>query len=252
MNKHWVLGLVVLVTLAACSRSTQLTVQAVAVGADGEVVARNQQVIRLLPYDRDSLFEALAASASEPEPQPPRDLIDLRDTVAVAQEQWTQAEGAWNDMRDQMQQLSDRMQNMNRASTEYAQAYRRFDELDRQVRRLDRDKQRYFESFTALQGQYRARADSFNAVYEAWGDVAFDQYGEIVDSMLEAKGFEELVDTTDAGGWAYFRVPRGNWWVHTRAALVFEELYWNVLYRSAGGADTLVLNNANAEVRPIF
>lgn len=252
MNKHWVLGLALLVTLTACSRSTQLAVQAVAEGTDGEEMPRNQQVIRLLPYDRDSLFEMLATTASDPEPQPPRDLIDLRDSVAVAQEEWTTAEAAWNDMRSQMQQLSDRMQNMDRASNEYAQAYRRFDDLDRQVRRLDRDKQGYFESFTALQGQYRARADSFNAVYEAWGDAAFDRYGEIVDSLLEARDIEELVDTTEAGGWALFSVPRGSWWVHTRAALVFEELYWNVPYQSAGGADTLVLNNANAQRRPIF
>jgi hypothetical protein len=142
MNKHWVLGLALLVTLTACSRSTQLAVQAVAEGTDGEEMARNQQVIRLLPYDRDSLFEVLATTASDPEPQPPRDLIDLRDSVAVAQEEWTTAEAAWNDMRSQMQQLSERMENMDRASNEYAQAYRRFDDLDRQVRRLDRDKQR--------------------------------------------------------------------------------------------------------------
>ena len=252
MNKHWVLSLAVLVTLTACNRSTQLAVRAVSEGTDGEEVARNQQVIRLLPYDRDSLFRVLATSASEPEPQPPTDLINLRDSVAVAQDQWTRAEGAWNDMRSQMQQLTDRMENMNRASTEYAQAYRQFDDLDRQVRRLDRDKQRYFESFTALQGQYRARADSFNAVYEAWGDIAFDRYGEIVDSLLEARDIEELVDTTDTGGWAFFSVPRGTWWVHTRAALVFNELYWNVTYPSTGGVDTLVLNNANAQIRDIF
>ncbi|MGD8867580.1 MAG: hypothetical protein PVI01_08110 [Gemmatimonadales bacterium] len=252
MNKHWVLSLGLLVMLAACGRSTQLAVQAVSEGADGEEVAYKQQVIRMLPYDRDSIFATLAASAPEPEPQPPNDFMLLRDTVASAQEQWVDAEAAWNDMREQMQQLSDRMQNMDRASNEYAQAYRRFDDLDRQVRRLEREKQQYFETFTALQEQYRARADSFNAVYQAWSDAAFDGYGEIVDSLLEARGVEELIDTTDANGWAYFSVPRGTWWAHTRAALVFEELYWNVRYQSAGGADTLILNKSNAEIRPIF
>lgn len=252
MNKHWVLGLGFLVTIAACGRSTQLAVHAVSEGAEGEEVARNQQVIRMLPYDRDSIFAVLSASASEPEPQPPSDLIALRDTVAEAQEQWVDSEAAWNDMRSQMQQLSDRMQNMDRASNEYAQAYRRFDELDRQVRQLDRAKQRYFETFTDLQEQYRARADSFNAVYQAWSDAAFDTYGEIVDSLLEVRGLEELSDTTEADGMAYFTLPRGNWWIHTRAALVFEELYWNVPYQSTGGVDTVTLDNSNAQVRPIF
>lgn len=252
MNKHWVLGLGFLVTIAACGRSTQLAVHAVSEGANGEEVARNQQEIRVLPYDRDSIFAALSATASEPEPKPPSDLIALRDTVAQEQEQWVNGEAAWNDMRSQMQQLSDRMQNMDRASNEYAQAYRRFDELDRQVRQLERAKQRYFDTFTELQAQYRARADSFNAVYQAWSDGAFDTYGEIVDSLLEARGLNELADTTEADGWAYFSLPRGKWWIHTRAALVFQELYWNVPYTSAGGVDTVTLNKANAQVRPIF
>jgi hypothetical protein len=34
--------------------------------------------------------------------------------------------------------------------------------------------------------------------------------------------------------------------------LVFEELYWNVPYESAGGADTLVIDESNAEIRPIY
>ena len=67
MNKHWVVGLAALVLLSACSRSTQLAVRAVASG-DGEEVARAQQVIRLIPYDRDSLFEALSSQVTESEP----------------------------------------------------------------------------------------------------------------------------------------------------------------------------------------
>ncbi|MEE9133924.1 MAG: hypothetical protein V3U13_10215 [Gemmatimonadota bacterium] len=251
MNKHWVLGLAALVLLSACGRSTQLAIRAVSSAGDGEEIPLAQQVIRLLPYDRDSIFDALADMASQSEPQPPANLVVLRDSVAFAQERWTQAEAAWNDMRSEMQDLSERMQDMNRTSNEYFQAYQRFDDLDVQVRRLDRDKQDYFEAFTELQHTYRSRADSFNAVVLAWGDMAFQDYGQIVDSLIELRG-EELVDTTDAAGWAHLTVPRGPWLIYTRSKLVFEELYWNIPYQSAGGADTLVLNNSNAEVRPLF
>jgi hypothetical protein len=251
MNKHWVLGLAVLATLTACGRSTQLAVRAVTTTEGGEEVGRSQEVIRLLPYDRDSIFAALTREASESEPQPPADLIALRDSVSNAQTRWTEAEASWNDIRSELQTLRDRMDAMNRSSREYANAYRQFDDLANQERRLDRDKQSYFESYTALQDAYGSRADSFNAVLQSWGDAAFESYGEIVDSLTEVLG-EELVDTTDAGGWALFSVPRGRWWVHTRAELVFEELYWNVPYESAGGADTLVLNASNARIRPIF
>ncbi len=250
MNKHWVMGVAVLLLLSACGRSTQLAVRAVADGGTDET-ALSQQVIRLLAYDRDSIFSHLASLATTPEPQPPEDLIQLRDSVAAAQMAWTDAEAAWNEGRSEMQALSTRMENMDRASNEYFEAYQEFDDLDATVRRLERAKQTYFETFTALQETYRTRADSFNVVTDTWADAAFEEFGAIVDSLIEARG-EDLVDTTDTNGWAYFRVPRGNWWVHTRSKLVFEELYWNVPYNSAGGTDTLVLNASNAESRPIF
>jgi hypothetical protein len=242
--------LAALVGLSACQRSTQLAVRAVAESGDEEV-ARQQEIIRLLPFDRDSLFTALAALATESEPEPPEYLVALRDSVSAARQLWTDSEAAWNDMRSEMQTLSEQMNEMNRASREYANAYRRFDELDRQIGRLERAKDNFFDTFTGLQDAYRTSADSFNAVLEAWGDRAFERYGEIVDSIIEVRG-EEMEDTTDAGGWAYFTVPRGTWWVYTRTTLVFEELYWNYAYESEGGVDTLVLRASNAEVRPVF
>lgn len=250
MNKHWVLGLAVLLLLTACQRSTQLAVYAVSEGEGEEATGLHQLEITLLPYDRDSIFEVLAQQASEPEPQPPQDLVDLRDLVSVAQERWRQSEASWNDIRSELQALNQRMEGMDRSSTEYFQLYRRFDDLDGQLRRLDREKQSYFDAYTALQSDYSTRADSFSAVLAAWEDIAFERYVEIVDSLLEAVG-EPLYDTTDVG-WAFFQAPRGRWWVYTRFELPFEELYWNVPYRSAGGADTLILNSANAKVRPIF
>ncbi len=252
MNKHWVLALAACVVFTACSRSTQLAIRAVSEGQGETEMGLAQLQIRLLPYDRDSLFAALTAQYGEPEPQPPADLLSLRDSISVAQERWRTAEADWNEQRSELEALSERMKAMSRTSREYAQAFRRFDQLDGQLRRLDREKTRFFERFTELQSAYRAKADSFNAVVLGWGDEAFETFNEIVDSLLEARGVEELYDTTDASGWAYVVVPRGQWWAHTRYELPFEELYWNVPYRSDGGADTLVLNKSNAELRPIF
>ncbi len=251
MNKHWVLGLVTLVALSACSRSTQLAVRAASEGAEGEVTGRAQLIIQALPYDRDSIFEALAAQSTQPEPQPPADLTELRDSVSVARQRWTDAEAAWNEIRSELQSLSEQMRGMDRSSTEYARLFSRFDQLDSQVGRLERTQTRYFDEFTELQGTYRARADSFNAVLQAWEERAFVDYGEVVDSLVEVLG-EVLEDTTDGSGWAFFSVPRGRWWIHTRSVLVFQELYWNVPIESAGGADTLVIDESNAEIRPIY
>lgn len=255
MNKHWVLHLTVLaglVPLTACGGATDLAVRATTATEGEEVRGLSQQVIRLLPYDRDSIFAVLSQRAETQEPQPPQDLLVLRDSVAAARERWQSAETDWNEIRSELQGLSERMQGMSRSSNEYFQAFRRFEDLDAQVGRLEREQRQAFDQFTSMDSLYRARADSFSAVVRAWGDEAFEGFGQIVDSLLEATGRQELWDTTGSQGWAEFRVPRGDWWIYTRTELVFDELYWNVPYESAGGPDTVVLNRSNAEVRPVF
>jgi hypothetical protein len=255
MSKHRLLGLllVTLAPLAACEGSGQLQVRAVSVGPDGEPQGLANLPVRMLPYDRDSIFEALEARAPEAEPQIPPDLLQLRDSVSTAQSRWREAEAAWNEARSELQSLADDMQGMNRASDEYFAAFERFERLDGQEQRLSSQKDRLFEQFTALQNRYSTRVDSISAVRTAWADRAFEDYNTIVDSLLEARGQEELWDTTDGSGWASFRASAGRWWVHTRYALPYEELYWNVPVDLAGGElDTLILDTANAELRPLF
>ena len=252
MNKHWVLGLIALVTLSACNRSADITVRVVT-SAGGEQQGQAQLPVRLLPYDRDSIFEAMTAEAERPEPEPPADLLALRDSIAEAQSRWRAAESNWNAVYSELKELSERMEGMNQSSNEYFQAYQRFDQLDAQERRLNQSKQQYFDEFTALQEQYQARADSFTAVLRTWEDETFTGYGEMVDSLLEARGQEELADTTGSAGYAQFNAPAGNWWVYTRTKLPFDELYWNVPIEVQGGQpDTIILEESNAERRPIF
>ncbi len=252
MNKRWVLGLVAATTLGACNRTSQVTVLAVSSG-DGDAVAHAQLTVRLLPYDRDAVFADMIAAAERSEPEPPADLLEIRDSIAVAQDRWRDAEAAWNNTYSELRSLSERMERMNQSSNEYFAAYGRFDNLDGQERRLRREKDRYFEQFTELQGQYTARADSFNAVLTTWEDVVFEGFGEVIDSLLEASGREEIWDTTDGGGAAQFAVPKGRWWIHTRAELPFEELYWNVPIDVTGGTtDTITIDKSNAESRLVF
>ncbi len=108
MNKHQVLFLVTLLTVGACKGPTQLAVRAASGGPEGKIVGRPQLVIRLLPYDRDSIFSVLTGRASRPEPQAPADLVELRDSIAVAQSRWRDAEASWNDSRSELQSISER------------------------------------------------------------------------------------------------------------------------------------------------
>ncbi|MGH7545904.1 MAG: hypothetical protein ACREKI_06950 [Gemmatimonadota bacterium] len=243
-----------LATLAGCSRSGELVVQA-AIGRDttGAATGIEKLVIDLLPFDRDSLFEALTRQAPTPEPPIPPDLMALRDSLAAARQLWTESESQWNVVRERLEALSQRMQGMNRRSREYLEAFSQFNELDGHERALARAKDEAFRQYEAFQKRYAASADSIKIVRFNWEDEAFARYGEIVDSLLEATGRQIHTDTTAGGGFAVFRVPAGRWYVYTRYELPFEELYFNIPVQiEAGGPDTLRLTRDTAEIRPLL
>lgn len=239
---------------SACSRSGDLVVHA-GFGRDaaGAPAGIDKLVIDLLPYDRDSIFEALARRADTPEPQIPADLLALRDSLAGARQLWTDAESQWNAVRDELLKLSENMKTMNRRSREYLQAFGRFTDLENQERALSRAKDQAFGQYERLQKRYSARADSIKIVRFNWEDEAFARYGEITDSLLKARGRQVYTDTTSGGGYAVFRVAAGRWYVYTRYELPFQEIYVNIPVRvEAGRTDTLRLTRDAAELRPLL
>jgi hypothetical protein len=205
-------------------------------------------VLTFLPYDRDSIFDALTERASEPEPQPPEDLVDQYEEVQEAQQTWREAESRWAVLRDSLKTLTQQMEGLDRRSREYLQLFERYNELEGQERQLNSQKDRLFERFDSLQKSTVSRADSMEAVIGAWEEVAFEDYTGITDSILEARGVEIQVDTTRADGYASVNLPGGEWWAYTRYQLPFEELYWNLRVDTLFG-DTIILSRENAEVR---
>lgn len=217
-------------------------------GGEGNVQPVADLPVQFLPYDRDSIFDALTAAAEEPEPQVPEALQEALDSVRVLQEQWREAETEWADVRDELQQLSNRLQNMDPRSREYRQLFERFNQLEGREQQLNQAKNQAFERFDSLQTATLERADSVRAVRDSWADIAYQDYVTIVDSILEAEGVEVREDTTDADGYATVSLPNRRWWVHTRTDVPFGELYWNVPVEPAE-TDTLVLDPENAERR---
>jgi len=234
--------------LAACGAG-ELTVQVLSEGAD-DVQPVADLPIELLPFDRDSLFAELAASADSPEPQVPADLRQEFDEVLALQETWRTAETEWNEVRDELRTLSDRLRGMDQRAREYRQLFEQFNAMEGRVGRLDRERQAAFDEFTARQTTTQVRMDSVRAVVESWEDVAFQDYADIETDLLEALGREIVQDTTDATGFVTRRLPGGTWWVHARVAIPAGELYWNVPTEASG--DTLRLSPDNAERRLAF
>lgn len=234
--------------LAACGGG-DVTLQVLTEGGD-ELQPVADLPVEFLPFDRDSLFETLAAEASEPEPQVPAQLRQEFDSVLVLQETWRVTEGRWNETRDSLRALSDRLRQMDQRAREYRQLFERFNAMEGRERSLNRQRESAFEAFTALQATNQQRMDSVRAVIESWEDIAFQDYADIEATLLEELGREIAYDTTDASGSLTRRLAGGTWWVHARVAIPAGELYWNVPTEST--TDTLRLTPDNAVRRLVF
>lgn len=247
-RKSTLLGIVLLLAVAVTACGDEVTVQVLQSpsGADTLSPVADAEV-EFLPFDRDSLFEAMTARTDEPEPEIPDTLRAMIEEVSDRQQEWRDADDEWQTLRDELRQIRQRMNGVNEASQEYRDLYERFTNLESRVNSLERSKEQAFERFDDLQQQTLSFADSIRILREAWADEAFRNYGEVVDSIVAERGAEIRYDTTDANGTVTRTLPSGEWWVHTRVSGPYEELYWNVLVPA--GADTLRLTPENAERR---
>lgn len=241
------LALVLSAGLAACGGS-QVAVHVADENPQGELQPQEDVVVDFLPYDRDSIFQALESQAAEPRPEIPDTLRSLYSEIIERQEEWRSAERQWQQWRDSLKALSSAMEGMNESSAEYKQMYSAFTDLEPKVQALNQQKNDAFQAFDSLQTRTLNFADSIQALRDTWAQTAYEGYIEITDSIVQARGREVVVDTTDAGGWVNVTLPGGQWWVHARTSRPFEEVYWNVPLDPAQ-TDTLRLTPDNAEIR---
>jgi hypothetical protein len=214
--------------------------------------ALSEVEVRLLPYDRDAVFDSIAAEYPIPEPEVPAELLAAREQVRAAQEELEEAQSRWSSLRDTLQQLSAAMQPLDRGGATYMVLFRDFTSLEEQLPAAERQADLAFARFDSLQrGSIRA-SDSMRIVQENWSVDAFAGVPDVFAAKVEASGLDVVVDTTDASGVAgqRLRVRPGQYWVHARYELPFVELYWNVPVTVARGEPVLVrLTRANAEER---
>lgn len=246
--KRATLGVLLLST--ACG-GTELTVNASVADAAGEASPIGNLEVQLLPYDRDLIFAEFEQRATEPEPQIPDSIVRLQQAMASAQDEWQQAETRWNAVRDSLKTLSDRLRDMNRTSGEYRVVFNAFNDLEREEGRLRGQSEQAFARFSDLQTQVNSVAEEIRIRRDEWASEAFTGVDSAIELALEQSAREELYDTTSAAGIATFEPPSGEWWVHARHDLPFEELYWNVAV-TVGSGDSVgvALTRENAEVRP--
>lgn len=205
--------------------------------------------VRIIPFDRDVVFDSLAQAYGQPEPPIPDSILRLQEAISQAQDEWQTAEARWNTLRDSLKTLSDRLQTLSRASGEYRVLFQDFADLEGQVNALEQRSRQAFQRFSGLQTQFASSAEEIRLLRAEWGDEAFKDVDMAFEAKVEELGREVVVDTTNAAGVVSVKVPAGEWWVHTRYELPFSELYWNVPV-TVEDSTHVRLTRENAQVRP--
>lgn len=243
------------VATAACGGGDVAVVAQLERAATGttemETVALSALPVRLLPYDRDLIFDSLSQAYPEPEPIIPDSIQDLQDRVVASQQEWREANREWMEVRDSLQTLSDTLSAMNQSDAEYFVMFQDFGDLEQRVGGLERQANGSFAEFDALQKRLNQQAREIELARRNWADEAFAPVDSIFPAREEEIGLEVRYDTTSTEGTVRFSgVEEGRWWVNARYERQFDELYWNVPVDVPGGEEVVVrLTEGNAEVR---
>lgn len=208
--------------------------------------------VQLVPFDRDVVFDSLAAEAPTPEPEIPPDLLDAREEICEAQERWQNLEARWNTLRDTLQTLTEELERYSRGEARYVALFREWEDLNARYNRVDRQVKQAFEEFRELQEASLEQSNQIRIQRDNWAEEAFADIGAIFLARLRQDGREMQFDTTSAQGVARFPdVEEGEWWVHARWEGPFNELYWNEPVTAVAGETVeLRLSRENAEERP--
>jgi hypothetical protein len=238
--------------LAACGDAEVIVhAQQIEASDGGETRALKDLPVRLLPYDRDALFDSLQAAHPTPQPAIPDTLLKLREAMAAAHAEWNRAEHSWGIMRDSLAKISKSLEGLSRAGGEYRVLYRDFQSLEPQEVAMRKQMDAAFARFTALQSEVVTQADEVRLLRESWEDEVYAPVDQLIYARLKELGRKEMADTTAATGVAQFKAAPGQWWVTARYDLPYEELYWNLPVEITRGEPTEVrLTRENAQVRP--
>jgi len=208
--------------------------------------------VRLYPFDRDQVFDSLAAAASRPEPPVPDSLAQARNRVQELQMDWQTSRTEWQTIRDRLQQINRDLEGMSRTDGRYVTLFNEFRDVEPRLNAAERGMNTAFEAFDSLQKGIIEQSEQIRITREDWADEAYADVTAVMDAKLAASGGDIIFDTTGAQGTVTLMdLKPGTYWISARHELPFDELYWNVQV-SVEGAEpvTVQLTRANATVRP--
>lgn len=203
-----------------------------------------------LPYDRDSVLASLEAGARSPRPATAR-LDSLFAGFRDPFNRYAAATARLGRLRDSAGALTARLDALPRSSPDYARLHAGLEGLADTVRAAQRETETARAALDRARTGFVAQSESLRATLRHWEDSTYRGYDSIVRNLATARRLEPLTDTTDAGGWAQFRLAPGRWWIYGRSWDATDpnaEWYWNV----PAEGDTILLSGRSGRRRPRY
>jgi len=229
---------VLLFSLTSCTSShRELSVEVRIPDPNGVSTPIAGTLVVALPYDRDSILQALESRAPEARPH----TMALDSLFQAFQAPFRVfAQLAW------------RQDRLRRQRDSLAGAGAAFAAIDDSLARLAPELERAKQRLDSVRRGTAGRMEALRAEVRRWEQATYTGYDTMVLTLARDRMREGIADTTDAVGRASFRLDRGAWWIHARSPDPDDpnaEWYWNVPVREA---DTVLLSPATGRRRPRY
>jgi hypothetical protein len=229
---------VLLVSLISCSSSQrEISVEVRIPNPNGVSTPIAGTLVVALPYDRDSILQALESRAPEARPH-----TQALDSLFQA------FQGPFRVFA----QLAWRQDRLRRTRDSLAAAGADPAGLDDSLARLAPELERARLLLDSARRSTWTRMETLRADVRRWEQATYTGYDTMVLTLARDRMREGIADTTDALGRASFRLGRGSWWIHARSPDPDDpnaEWYWNLPVREV---DSVLLSPATGRRRPRY
>lgn len=219
--------------LAACGGPRKLVVRASLPGLDSTETPLAGLGFVALPYNRDSIMDALRSQATAPRP-----------STAALDSLFARFRGPFT----AYVRASEHLRLLRDSLTKAGQT----DSMAPALVEARRQRDSAQATLAPVRAELASHGDSLRADIAAWQDSTFQSYDSITRGLVAASGLRPVADTTGADGTEPLTLPpRGTWWIYARSWDPLDpnaEWYWNVPVKG----DTVVLSSQTGERKPRY
>ena len=233
--------------LLACSDELVMTIRVMVPDDQGRETPLAGTRLFFLPYDRDSVLRDLERQAPTPRPDTGR----LDSLLGLFREPFVRYVGltaSRERVARAMDSVEARLTDLSSDVPERARLLEVSRKLQDSLTGLEAPLERARRRLDGVRGVL-PEAESLRRRVAAWQDTAYRGLDSVTRLLLRSTRRDQVIDSTDAAGWATLSLEPGAWWVFARAVNVLDpnaQWSWNVRITS----DTLILNSANGHSRP--